>query len=63
MTDSLFYIIRKPYIVQEAPAYCAIHISPNDLPEFPSAALASLNDAATSPRSAALQAENSFCVI
>ncbi|MCI9535933.1 MAG: DUF2752 domain-containing protein [Lachnospiraceae bacterium] len=38
-------------------------ISPNDLPEFPSAALLSVNDATASPPSAALQTENSFCVI
>ena len=40
-----------------------IYISTNDLPGFPSAALASLNDATASPRSAALQSENPFCVI
>jgi len=33
------------------------------LSEFPSAALASINDATASPHSAALQPENSFYVI
>ena len=40
-----------------------VHISPNGLPEFPSAVLASLNDTTASPRSAALQAENPLWVI
>ena len=43
--------------------YCIIHISHNDLPEFPSAALSSIDDATASPHSSALQIENSFCVI
>lgn len=42
---------------------CLTHISYNDLPEFPSAALSSIDDATASPHSFALQAENSFCVI
>ena len=42
---------------------CTVPISSNDLLEIPSAALASLNDVTALPRSAALQAENSFCVI
>lgn len=37
-----------------------VHISSNSSPEFPSAALASLNDALCSPRSVALQAKNLF---
>ena len=45
------------------PVCCLTHISYNDLPEFPSAALSSIDDAAASPHSSALQAENSFCVI
>ena len=43
--------------------YCIIHISHNDLPEFHSTALSSIDDATASPHSAALQTENSFCVI
>ena len=43
--------------------YCLDYISLNDLPEFPSAALSSVNDATASPPSSVLQAENSFCVI
>mgnify|MGYP003369178579 FL=1 len=43
--------------------YCITHISHNDLPEFPSAALSSIDDATASPHSSALQAENSFCAI
>ena len=43
--------------------YCIIHISHNDLPEFPSAVLLSIDDATASPHSSALQIENSFCVI
>jgi len=43
--------------------YCIDYISLNDLPEFPSAALSSVNDATASPPSSALQAENSFYVI
>ena len=43
--------------------YCIIHISPNDLPKFPSAALSSVNDATTSLPFSALQTENLFCVI
>ena len=43
--------------------YCITHISQNDLPEFPSAALSSIDDATASPHSSALQIENSFCVI
>ena len=43
--------------------YRHIYISTNDLPGFPSASLVSLNDATASPRSAALQSENPFCVI
>ncbi|EEA81593.1 hypothetical protein CLONEX_02518 [[Clostridium] nexile DSM 1787] len=42
---------------------CIIHISHNDLPEFHSTALSSIDDATASPHSAALQTENSFCVI
>ena len=38
-------------------------ISHNDLPEFRPDALPSIDDAAASPRFAALQAENSFCTI
>ncbi len=40
-----------------------IHISPNDLPEFPSAALSSIDVATALPHSSALQAENPFYVI
>ena len=40
-----------------------IYITPNDLPEFPSAALSSVTDATASPPSSALQTENSFYVI
>ena len=43
--------------------YCLAHISHNDLPEFSSAALSSIDDATASPHSSPLQAENSFCVI
>ncbi len=43
--------------------YYTIGISHNYLPKFPSAALLSVNDAAASPPSAALQAENLFCTI
>ena len=43
--------------------HCTIHISHNDLPEFLSAALASIDDATASPHSSALQSKNSFCVI
>ena len=43
--------------------YCIIHISHNDLPEFPSATLSSIDDATASPHSSALQNENSFYVI
>ena len=43
--------------------YCIIHISHNDLPEFSSAALLSIDDATASPHSSALQSKNSFCVI
>ncbi len=42
---------------------CTIDISHNCLPKFPSAALSSVNDAAASPPSFALQTENLFCVI
>ncbi len=45
------------------PVYFITHISHNDLPEFPSAALASIDDASASYHSFALQAENSFCTI
>ena len=55
------YLIK--YFVISMLVYCTIHISPNDLPEFPSAVLASIDDATASPRSAALQSENSFCVV
>ncbi len=41
--------------------HCTIHISHNDLPEFLSAALASIDDATASPHSSALQSKNSFC--
>ena len=53
---------RQKYVCNTL-VYCTIHISPNNLSEFPSATLSSLNDATASPRSAALQTENSFCVI
>ena len=43
--------------------YCTVHISPDDLPEFPSVALASIDVATATPHSAALQTENLFCVI
>ena len=43
--------------------YCIIHISHNDLPEFPSATLSPIDDATASPHSSALQNENSFYVI
>lgn len=43
--------------------YCITHISPNDLPEFPSAVLVSIDVATATPHSAALQSENSFCAI
>ncbi|HCT92455.1 MAG TPA: hypothetical protein DF613_13925 [Lachnospiraceae bacterium] len=42
---------------------CPAHISQNDLPEFPSAALLSVNDATASSPFAALQIENSSCAI
>ena len=43
--------------------YCIIHISHNDLPEFPSATLSSIDDATASPHSSALHMKKSFCVI
>ncbi|MCI8518268.1 MAG: hypothetical protein HFG75_15600 [Hungatella sp.] len=62
MKRTLTYVltcnILKPYLL-----YRHVSVSPNDFPEFPSAALLSVNDAAASPLSAALQTENSFCVI
>ena len=39
------------------------HILANDLPEFPSAALSSIDVATATPHSSALQNENSFYVI
>ena len=49
--------------MSDGPVYCLIHISPNDLPEFPSAALSSIDVATATPHYSALQAENPFCVI
>ena len=43
--------------------YRHVYISPNDLPEFPSAVLSSINDATTSTLSSTLQTENSSCLI
>ena len=51
------------YFENDVLVYCIIHISHNDLPEFHSTALSSIDDATASPHSSALQAENSFCVI
>ena len=51
------------YFENDVLVYCIIHISHNDLPEFPSAVLSSIDDATASPHSSALQIENSFCVI
>ncbi len=51
------------YFENDVLVYCIIHISHNDLPEFPSAVLSSIGDATASPHSSALQIENSFCVI
>ena len=51
------------YLRNDVLVYCIIHISQNDLPEFPSAVLSSIDDATASPHSSALQIENSFCVI
>ena len=51
------------FLFQGILVYCITHISHNDLPEFLSAALSSIDDATASPHSSALQAEHSFCAI
>ena len=51
------------YFENDVLVYCIIHISHNDLPEFPSAVLSSIDDATASPHSSALQIENSSCAI
>ena len=43
--------------------YWPVYISSNDLPEFPFAALSSIDVATATPHSSALQDENSFFVI
>ena len=48
------------YFENDVLVYCIIHISHNDLPEFPSAVLSSIDDATASPHFSALQIENSF---
>lgn len=48
------------YLAKELkPVHCTVHISSNGLPEFPSAALASLDVVTATPLSAALQNKNS----
>lgn len=48
------------YLTKELkPVHCTVHISSNGLPEFPSAALASLDVVTATPLSAALQNKNS----
>ena len=58
----IMYLTREPK-ARCSLVYCITHISHNDLPEFPSAALSSIDDATASPHSSALQAKNSFCAI
>ena len=58
-----WYVVLNGQEIIAGLVYCTVHISQNDLPEFPSAALASIDDATASPHSAALQIENPFGVI
>ena len=58
----IMYLTREPK-ARCSLVYCITHISHNALPEFPAAALLSIDDAAASPHSSVLQAENSFCAM
>ena len=61
---ALFLCLRKEVTRAKMKlVYCLTHISYNDLPEFSSAALSSIDDATASPHSSALQNKNSFSVI
>ena len=66
LANGFVHLFRSVGLIKEGTiglVYRIVHISQNDLPEFPSAALSSVNDATASPPSSALQTENSSGVI